>query len=125
MDAHRHLIEMREELDLLHRRLDGIAPDDPTLESLLERAGELQHHLELADEHALEPEARRVLGGLGFSRADQESSAQPEPPPSAVARAANSSRQRSKEPKSRFSPTPNPACLPAALSAPSPPRLSK
>jgi len=72
MEAHRHLIEMREELDLLHRRLDGIAPDDPTLESLLERAGELQHHLELADEHALEPEARRVLGGLGFSRADQD-----------------------------------------------------
>src|SRR5881397_792253 len=62
MEAHRQLIEMREELDLLHRRLDGIAPDDPTLESLLQRAGELP----------LEPEARRVLAGLGFSRADQD-----------------------------------------------------
>src|SRR5207247_5666186 len=72
MEAHRHLIEMREELDLLHRRLDGIAPDDPTLESLLERAGELQHHLELAAEHALEPAARRALGGIGFARASED-----------------------------------------------------
>src|SRR6266540_4975033 len=72
MEAHRHLLEMREELDALHQRLQGIAPDDPTLEPLLERSGELQHHLELHDEHALEPEARRVLSGLGFARADQD-----------------------------------------------------
>jgi ATP-binding cassette subfamily F protein 3 len=70
MDAHRSLITMRVELDELHRTLDGIAPDDPRLESLLERSGELQHHLELHDEHALEPEARRVLSGLGFSDHD-------------------------------------------------------
>jgi ATP-binding cassette subfamily F protein 3 len=72
MEAHRHLLDMREELDALHQRLDGIAPDDPHLDSLLERAGELQHHLELHDEHALEPEARRVLEGLGFPRRDQD-----------------------------------------------------
>jgi ATP-binding cassette subfamily F protein 3 len=70
MDAHRSLISMRVELDELHRTLDGISPDDPRLESLLERSGELQHHLELHDEHALEPEARRVLSGLGFSERD-------------------------------------------------------
>ena len=72
MEAHRHLLAMREELDALHQRLAGIAPDDPGLERLLKRGGELQHHLELADEHALEPEARRVLSGLGFSRRDQD-----------------------------------------------------
>jgi ATP-binding cassette subfamily F protein 3 len=72
MEAHRHLLGMREELDALHGELAGISADDPHLESLLERAGELQHHLELQDEHALEPEARRVLGGLGFSRRDQD-----------------------------------------------------
>ena len=70
MDAHRSLIAMRVELDELHQTLDGISPDDPRLESLLERSGELQHHLELHDEHALEPEARRVLSGLGFSERD-------------------------------------------------------
>src|SRR5262245_46613626 len=63
---------MREELDALHQRLAGIAPEDPELEPLLERAGELQHHLELHDEHAIVPEARRVLSGLGFSAVDQD-----------------------------------------------------
>jgi ATP-binding cassette subfamily F protein 3 len=72
MEAYRGLLAMREELDALHQRLAGIAPEDPALEPLLERAGELQHHLELADEHALEPEARRVLSGLGFSVRDQD-----------------------------------------------------
>jgi ATP-binding cassette subfamily F protein 3 len=72
MEAHRHLLAMREELDALHQRLQGISPEDPDLARVLERAGELQHHLELQDEHALEPEARRVLSGLGFSRAGQD-----------------------------------------------------
>jgi ATP-binding cassette subfamily F protein 3 len=72
LEAHRAVLEMRAELDALHQELSGIAPEDPRLESLLERSGELQHHLELHDEHALEPEARRVLAGLGFSRADQD-----------------------------------------------------
>src|SRR4029079_508186 len=72
MEAHSSLLAMSEELAELHRTLDGISPDDPRLESLLERAGELQNHLELNDVHALEPEARRVLAGLGFARADQD-----------------------------------------------------
>jgi len=45
MEAHRHLLEMREELDALYEGLQHLAPDDPTLPSLLDRAGELQHHL--------------------------------------------------------------------------------
>ena len=72
MEAHRAVLETREELDELHRRLEGISPDDPHLEALLERAGDLQHDLELSDEHALEPRARRVLSGLGFSSRDQD-----------------------------------------------------
>ena len=72
MEAHRSLLAMSEELEELHRSLQGIAPEDPRLEALLERAGELQHHLELHSIHALEPEARRVLAGLGFARADQD-----------------------------------------------------
>src|SRR5439155_19617847 len=72
MEAHRGLLDMRLELDALHEELGGVRPDDPRLEALLERAGDLQHHLEHHDEHALEPEARRVLSGLGFSPADQD-----------------------------------------------------
>jgi ATP-binding cassette subfamily F protein 3 len=72
LEAHRATLDMREELDLLHSQLAGIQPEDPELEALLERAGELQHHLDMTDEHMLEPEARRVLAGLGFARADQD-----------------------------------------------------
>jgi ATP-binding cassette, subfamily F, member 3 len=72
MEAHREVLGMREELDLLHGELQGIAPDDPRLERLLARAGELQHRLDLGGEHSLESEARRVLSGLGFSLADQD-----------------------------------------------------
>jgi ATP-binding cassette, subfamily F, member 3 len=72
LEAHRHLLEMREELDAIYEGLASVAPEDPSLPALLDRAGELQHHLELHDEHALEPEARRVLSGLGFSRTDQD-----------------------------------------------------
>jgi len=72
LEAHRQVRAMREEIDALHQRLAGIAPEDPALAALLDRAGELQHHLDLHDEHAIEPEARRVLSGLGFARADQD-----------------------------------------------------
>ena len=72
LEAHRHLLEMREELDALYEQMGTTAPEDPQLPALLDRAGELQHHLELHDEHAIEPEARRVLGGLGFSPEDQD-----------------------------------------------------
>jgi len=72
LEAHRAVLDMREELDALHQQLAGIGPDDPGLEALLDRTGELQHHLDLHDEHAMVPEARRVLSGLGFSTADQD-----------------------------------------------------
>ncbi len=72
MEAHREVRAMRTELDELHHRLEGIGPDDPELTPLLERSGELQHRLDHGDEHSLEPEARRVLSGLGFRRADQD-----------------------------------------------------
>jgi ATP-binding cassette subfamily F protein 3 len=72
LEAHRHVLEARQELDALHARLAESSAEDPHLEALLARAGELQHRLDLQDEHALEPEARRVLSGLGFARADQD-----------------------------------------------------
>ena len=72
LEAHRYLIEMREELDALYQEIPTLGPDDPRMEALLDRLGELQHTLERSDEHTLVPEARRVLAGLGFSTADQD-----------------------------------------------------
>ena len=49
---------MRAELDALHARLGASADGDVELPALLERAGELQHALDLHDEHTLEPVPR-------------------------------------------------------------------
>ena len=72
MEAHRALLDLRTELDALHEELAGVQPDDPHLEAMLARAGDLQHQLEHHAEHSLESEARRVLSGLGFSTEDQD-----------------------------------------------------
>lgn len=72
MEAHRALLDLRAELDGLHEELSSVKPDDPHLERLLERAGDLQHQLEHHAEHSLESEARRVLSGLGFSPEAQD-----------------------------------------------------
>jgi ATP-binding cassette subfamily F protein 3 len=72
LEAHRHLLEMREELDALYQQIPTLDPAEGELEALLDRAGELQHTLERSEEHVLEPEARRVLAGLGFGPEDQD-----------------------------------------------------
>jgi ATP-binding cassette subfamily F protein 3 len=72
LEARRDLRRMREELDELHRRLGSAAPEHPSLPAWLDRAGDLQHALEHQAEHAVESEARRVLGGLGFPATDQD-----------------------------------------------------
>ena len=72
LEARREVLGMRQELDALHARLATARPEDEGLAGMLERAGELQHRLEIQAEHAIEPEARRILGGLGFSAADQD-----------------------------------------------------
>src|SRR5262249_59837185 len=55
MEAHRALLDMRAELDAVHAELSTVGADDPRLESLLARAGDLQHHLEHHDDHTLQP----------------------------------------------------------------------
>lgn len=72
LEAHEDLRSMRTELDALHAGMAGIAPDDPRLHDMLERLGTLQHALEHHGEHTLEPRARQVLAGLGFSERDQD-----------------------------------------------------
>jgi ATP-binding cassette subfamily F protein 3 len=61
---------MREELDLLHQRLRE-SRQLIRARTALERLGGCSI-ISNSDEHALEPEARRVLSGLGFSRKDQD-----------------------------------------------------
>ena len=72
LEAHRGLIDARAVLDDLHGQMATLPGDDPAMSELLERAGELQSWLEHHDEHSLEPRARQVLAGLGFSTTDQD-----------------------------------------------------
>jgi len=72
LEARRDVKALREELDALHQKLSNIAPEDPDLAKSLDRAGELQHRLEHLAEHTVEPEARSILSGLGFSTRDQD-----------------------------------------------------
>jgi ATP-binding cassette, subfamily F, member 3 len=67
LEARRDVLRLREELDTLHGRLAETTAEAPDLAALLDRAGELQHRLDLLDEHAIEPEARSILSGLGFA----------------------------------------------------------
>ncbi len=71
MEAHHEIRSKRAELDTLLAELSDVNPEDPRLDEMLERLGTLQHELEHHGEHALEPKARQVLAGLGFSDADQ------------------------------------------------------
>ncbi|HEX7879044.1 MAG TPA: ABC-F family ATP-binding cassette domain-containing protein [Candidatus Eisenbacteria bacterium] len=86
MEAYRELLDARIELDAIQDRLAHDAtghadPADATGPAAgaaarhaadLDKAGELQTFLERHDEHTLEPRARRILGGLGFSPTDQD-----------------------------------------------------
>jgi ATP-binding cassette subfamily F protein 3 len=72
LEARRDVKALREELDALHLKLAESGPDDPELAQTLDRSGELQHRLEHLAEHAIEPEARAILSGLGFSTTDQD-----------------------------------------------------
>ncbi|MHB8789508.1 MAG: ABC-F family ATP-binding cassette domain-containing protein [Desulfobulbaceae bacterium] len=59
----RELVEISEQLAVM-------AADDPRLDPLLRRQGELQHCLEGRDVFTIRPQIERILFGLGFSRAD-------------------------------------------------------
>ncbi|GAB4345938.1 MAG: ABC-F family ATP-binding cassette domain-containing protein [Desulfobulbaceae bacterium] len=58
------------ELEEITERLAAVSSDDPELERLLERQGELQHFLEGRDVFTIRPQVERILFGLGFSRKD-------------------------------------------------------
>ncbi len=72
LEARRDVKALRDELDALHARLAESDPEHPELSGWLGRAGDLQHRLEHLAEHAIEPEARALLSGLGFAPADHD-----------------------------------------------------
>jgi len=64
------VLSRQAELEEVTAQLAVMSSDDPQLEPLLERQGELQHFLEGRDVFTIRPQIERILGGLGFSQAD-------------------------------------------------------
>ena len=65
-----NVLAQQEELALLNKRLADIEPEDPEMDSLLARQGELQHQLEASDLFNMRSRVERVLFGLGFKPED-------------------------------------------------------
>ncbi|WP_456385403.1 ABC-F family ATP-binding cassette domain-containing protein [Desulfolithobacter sp.] len=66
------VLSFQAEMEQIGERLATLPADDPEVERLLERQGELQHHLEGRDVFRIRPQIERILFGLGFSAADFE-----------------------------------------------------
>jgi len=66
------VLAQQEELSRVSGELALIDADDPAIDGLLARQGELQHLLEGSDVFRIRPQIERVLFGLGFSADDLE-----------------------------------------------------
>ncbi|WP_310601249.1 ABC-F family ATP-binding cassette domain-containing protein [Desulfobulbus sp.] len=66
------VLAQQEELERVSGELALIDADDPAIDGLLARQGELQHLLEGSDVFRIRPQIERVLFGLGFTAADLE-----------------------------------------------------
>ena len=64
------VLSHQRELEEIGEELAGLTQDDPALEELLARQGELQHLLEGQDVFRMRPEIEKILFGLGFCAAD-------------------------------------------------------
>ncbi len=64
------VLAQQEELEAINQELAGIDPDDPAMDNLLARQGELQHLLEGSDLFQMRPRIERILFGLGFKPED-------------------------------------------------------
>ncbi len=64
------VLSHQRELEEIGEKLAVLTQDDPALEALLTRQGELQHLLEGQDVFRMRPEIEKILFGLGFCAAD-------------------------------------------------------
>lgn len=64
------VLAQQEELDRISEELALVNAEDPGIDDLLRRQGELQHMLEGSDVFLIRPQIEQVLFGLGFTAAD-------------------------------------------------------
>ncbi len=64
------VLAFQQEMEQIGEQLATLPPDDPEVDRLLARQGELQQHIEGRDVFRIRPQIERILFGLGFSAAD-------------------------------------------------------
>ena len=64
------ILAHQREVELIGERLAELEQDDPEINALLARQGDLQHLLEGQDVFRMRPEIEKILFGLGFSSTD-------------------------------------------------------
>ncbi len=66
------ILASQQELERIGEKLAGLDQNNPEIDALLVRQGDLQHLLEGQDVFRMRPEIEKILFGLGFSAADLE-----------------------------------------------------
>lgn len=69
------VLTLQKELEEIGYQLAELPSGHPDMEKLLDRQGELQHHLEGVDVFRIRPRIESILFGLGFSQQDFEKTA--------------------------------------------------
>jgi ATP-binding cassette subfamily F protein 3 len=64
------VVSIRDRLDQIHRRMQGVDHDSEEFQELLTLYGELQHRLEDSDAFRMQSKIEKVLVGLGFRERD-------------------------------------------------------
>jgi len=70
--AFQAVLKLQDDLDQLGNRMDELDSTDDEYARVLEEYGELSHRLDNHDLSRMRPKIETILGGLGFSHADQE-----------------------------------------------------
>jgi ATP-binding cassette subfamily F protein 3 len=66
------LLELQQEIKVLHDKMTGMDSHSEEFQQLLLRQGELQHRLDASDIYAMDGKIEKVLLGLGFRRDEME-----------------------------------------------------
>jgi ATP-binding cassette subfamily F protein 3 len=64
------ILAHQQEVERIGEQLAGLEQNDPEIDALLARQGDLQHLLEGRDVFRMRPEIEKILFGLGFCKAD-------------------------------------------------------
>jgi len=70
LEGQKEIHQLEKQISRLHETLDTLDSTDARHESILNQLGTLEHHYEAMGGYRMEPTAKSILSGLGFSETD-------------------------------------------------------